>query len=73
MLVYPDIELPEFEIDHEGNKQRRVHYYSIRSGLTDFLYGLFVGIGKMFDTEVSVSVDKEKLNGADHDEFIVTW
>jgi hypothetical protein len=73
MLVYPDIEPPEFEIDNEGDKQRRVHYYSIRSGLTDFMYGLLVGIGKMFASEVSVSVDKEKLNGADHDEFIVTW
>lgn len=73
MLVYPDIEPPEFEIENLGEKSRRVHYYSIRSGLTDFMYGLLVGIGKMFNTTVQVTVDKEKLNGEDHDEFIVTW
>ena len=50
-----------------------LHYFSTRSGLTYFVYGLINGIGKMFDKSLDIEIIQLKDLGDDHDEFKIQW
>ncbi len=73
MLMFPNLAPPEFRISDIGFKDLKVHYYSHRESLQDFVRGLLSGLGKMFDTPVNVSLVEGKHTGLDHDIFHVTW
>ncbi len=73
MLIYPNITPPEFKISDVSENTLRVHYYSTRSGLTYFVYGLLQGLGKMYNTAVQIQLADEKEKGKDHDVFEVSW
>ena len=71
MLMYPNITPPEFLINELENEQLEVHYYSERSGLTYFVWGLLQGMGKMFNNTLEIELTQQKNNENDHDIFIV--
>ncbi len=69
MLYYSNIVPPEFKIDQISESEIQLHYFSIRTGLTDFMEGLILGLAKMFDTKVQVSLIQQKGPEHDHDIF----
>ena len=70
-LSFPKLKPPAFHCTEVTDKSLRLHYRSEREGLAPMVIGLLNGLGKMFDTEVSVSLDKARTNGHTHDEFLV--
>ncbi|ANQ52330.1 heme NO-binding domain-containing protein [Flammeovirga yaeyamensis] len=73
MLLYPNIQPPEFDIEVLEEKKLKVKYFSVREGLTDFVHGLLLGLGEAFDTEVEVEFLTGRVDGLRHDEFTVAW
>jgi hypothetical protein len=69
MLYYSNIVPPEFKIDQISESEIQLHYFSIRTGLTDFMEGLILGLAKMFDTQVQVTLIQQKGLEHDHDIF----
>jgi len=73
MLMFPNLIPPEFRVSEVKDRSMYIHYYSDREGLQDFVVGLLQGLGKMYDTEVSVTLLEGTHDGLDHDIFSVTW
>jgi hypothetical protein len=73
MLFYPKLLPPEFACTDIGETSLRLHYFSHRPGLTDFVVGLVQGLGKLFETTAKATLIQSKAAGADHDIFEVTW
>ncbi len=73
MLIYPNITPPEFSVSVLDDKTIQLKYYSKRSGLQYFVYGLIQGIGKMFSVETTIEIVKSKNETCDHDEFTIQW
>jgi hypothetical protein len=72
-LFYPKLQPPEFSCTDVGATSLRLHYYSHRPGLTDFVVGLVQGLGKLFNTPVKWTLVQSKADGADHDIFEIHW
>ena len=71
LLSFPKLKPPSFCCSDITEESLRLHYYSDRAGLTPMIIGLLKGLGKLFDTEVNISLDKTRTNGHDHDEFMI--
>ncbi|MCU0430093.1 MAG: heme NO-binding domain-containing protein [Cytophagaceae bacterium] len=69
MLLYPNIQPPEFKVHKEEDDVFHVHYYSTRPGLTHFVEGLLLGLGEAFGKNVKVLLVRSREQGFDHDEF----
>lgn len=72
-LLFPQLEPPLFRTTDITPESLRLHYMSRRAGLSSFVMGLLRGLGKMFETTVQVEHARRKDEGADHDEFVVSW
>ena len=72
-MMFPKLQPPRFECTDITDGSLRLHYYSHRPGLAQFVIGLMRGLGKMFHTPVTVRQLAAKEKGADHDIFEVTW
>lgn len=72
-MIFPHLAPPEFAVSDVGEKFLTLHYMSNRAGLTPFMRGLILGLGKMFETPVHVELAVAKASGADHDEFFIQW
>ena len=72
-IIFPHLAPPEFACSDIRERAVRMHYRSERPGLAPFVKGLFLGLGQMYDTPVSVEQVAEKAAGADHDQFEVSW
>lgn len=73
MLIYPNLTPPEFSVNQIKDRSLSLHYYSKRNGLKHFVYGLVQGLGKMYETPVSIVIINSRENGHDHDEFKINW
>lgn len=73
MLIYPKLTPPEFKLSHIEESSIHVHYFSKRLGLQDFVMGLLHGLGKMYQTAVTVKLISSRDQGADHETFKVSW
>lgn len=67
--LYPDAELPTFEINR-ADKNTLIMIYKSERGFGDFALGLIKGCIKHFDEEITIS--KENLNGTKEVRFILT-
>jgi hypothetical protein len=72
-LMLPRLEPPDFVFEESGADSILMHYHSNREGLAPFAYGIFKGLGKVFEENVEVTQVAHKHEGADHDIFKVTW
>lgn len=70
-LSFPELRPPTFWCTEVTDRTLRLHYRSTREGLAPMVVGLLRGLGKMFDTAVTVEQVVERARGADHDEFQV--
>lgn len=73
MLIFPNLTPPEFVVSDVEERSLRLHYYSQRQGLQDFVYGLIRGLGKMYNAEVNITLLHSRSNGFDHEVFYVEW
>ncbi|OYW77346.1 MAG: heme NO-binding protein [Verrucomicrobia bacterium 12-59-8] len=72
-MIYPKLQPPRFECSDVGESSLTLHYFTHRSGLTDFVVGLVQGLGKLYSTPAMVTLVAAKSEGADHDVFEVHW
>lgn len=72
-MIFPNLQPPRFSCTDVTENSLVLHYHSHRPGLTYFVVGLLQGLGKMFLSPTSVEVTRRKSDGADHDEFLVSW
>jgi hypothetical protein len=73
MMMYPKLTPPEFKISHFEGNSLHLHYFSKRKGLTAFVYGLMLGLGKFFNTEVSTEHLESVPSESTHEIIKVTW
>jgi hypothetical protein len=50
-----------------------LHYFSKRQGLQEFVRGLIQGLGKMFNTPVSLELLQTRDEGSTHEIFKINW
>ncbi|MEN9332422.1 MAG: hypothetical protein RLZZ94_1512 [Bacteroidota bacterium] len=67
MLIYSDIKPPEFIVEKTTDNQLKLHYFSTREGLTDFMFGLIQGLGEMYQTPINIELIADRRNGDEHD------
>lgn len=73
-LIFPNLLPPRFATSEENEDSLLLHYYSDRPGLSAFMMGILVGLGKRLKTPVVVEqVGTKGENGLDHDQFRVKW
>ena len=72
-LSFPELRPPEFRCSDIEPGSVRLHYYSTREGLGAMVIGLLEGLGKMFNTELTIEHAAQRSEGADHDEFLIRW
>lgn len=72
-MIYPNLKPPRFDAVRVGERGIHLHYHTHRPGLTRFVVGLLHGIGRMFETPLTVQVLRTRAEGAEHDEFLVEW
>ncbi|MBK8444247.1 MAG: heme NO-binding domain-containing protein [Sphingobacteriales bacterium] len=73
MMMYPKLTPPEFLVSNVKENSLHLHYMSKRKGLTDFVYGLISGLGKLFATEVSMQHIKSLTNETTHEIIYIEW
>jgi len=73
LLLFPDLQPPEFKTTDVQENSLHLHYISERPGLQDFVHGLISGIGKLFETPVTTSLLQSRAKGANHEIFEVRW
>ena len=73
MLIYPKLTPPEFKVSDATDTSIKVHYFSKRVGLQDFVRGLLSGLGKMYSTPTSIELIQSRDDGFDHEIFKVSW
>jgi hypothetical protein len=72
-MSFPELRPPEFRCTDIEPGSMRLHYHSSREGLSGMVIGLLRGLGKMFNTELSIEHVAKRSEGANHDEFMITW
>jgi len=70
-ISFSNLVQPSFELEPQGEGEFRLHYRSSRSGLSSFVTGLLAGLGDHFNESVSVRQVEAKLDGDDHDVFVM--
>jgi hypothetical protein len=72
-LIFPSLRPPSFRCTDIQEDSLRLHYYSTRTGLAPLVIGLVHGLAIMFKTEIQMTQTASRGQGADHDEFLVTF
>jgi hypothetical protein len=73
MLMYPKLTPPEFKVSDVNESDILIHYFSKREGLQEFVHGLLSGLGKMYETKVTISLMQTRETGSKHEIFKVAW
>jgi len=72
-LIFPHLEPPRFACTDVTDSSLRLHYYSHRFGLADFVVGLLDGLGEQFRTPLAIEHEIIRGSDSDHDVFQVRW
>ena len=73
MLIYPKLTPPEFKVSNEEERSLHMHYFSKREGLQEFVRGLLIGLGKLYQTHTTVELIQSRNEGSSHEIFKVSW
>lgn len=73
MLMYPKLTPPEFKISNSEENSLHVHYFSKREGLQEFVRGLLQGLGKLYETNITIELIQSRSEGSDHEIFKISW
>jgi Haem-NO-binding len=72
-VSFPQLKPPSFDCDEIDDQQLTLEYRSEREGLAPMVVGLVKGLGNRFDTDVVVEQTHDRADGAEHDEFLITY
>lgn len=72
-MIFPNLKPPRFEVSDATEQSVRLHYHTHRPGLAPFVVGLMHGLGKLYETPVTVTQTEDRNQGASHDVFLVQW
>ena len=72
-ISMPALRPPTFWCTDVTATSARLHYRSVREGLAPMVVGLLQGLGDRFATPVTIEHDRRRTDGADHDEFALTF
>ena len=72
-MIFPRLEPLAFDCGNIGDRSVRMHYRCTLPGLAPFVRGMFLGLGELYDTAMTVDQVADKSAGADHDEFDIRW
>jgi hypothetical protein len=70
-LSMPEMRPPSFVCEQLDDDRIRLEYWSERAGLAPMVVGLLEGLGEMYGVTVSVEQTVDRVEGADHDEFMI--
>ena len=70
---FPHLQPPSFWCTDVTDTSLRLHYQSARAGFAPMVIGLVRGLGRMFETDVTIVAERASADGAPHDEFLVTF
>lgn len=73
MLHFPKLRPPQFNVTDETPSSLVLHYDSHREGLTFFVIGLIKGLGKKFNTPVTVTQVATRAPGGTRESFRIEW
>ncbi|OYU79730.1 MAG: heme NO-binding protein [Flavobacterium sp. BFFFF1] len=73
MLIYPKLTPPEFKVSDVSDDSIHLHYFSKREGLQEFVRGLIQGLGKMYQTPVTIQLLQTRDDGSNHEIFKISW
>nr|WP_315254844.1 heme NO-binding domain-containing protein [uncultured Flavobacterium sp.] len=73
MLIYPNLTAPEFKVSDITENGLCLHYFSKREGLQEFVRGLIQGLGKMFNTPLTLELIQTRDEGSTHEIFKINW
>ena len=73
MLMYPKLTPPEFSVSDIKESSMNLHYFSKREGLQDFVRGLLIGLGKLYQTPVNLRLLQSRDQGNSHEIFNINW
>ena len=73
MLMYPKLAPPEFSVSDIKENSLNLHYFSKRQGLQDFVKGLLIGLGKLYQTPVNLHLLQSRDDEESHEIFNVNW
>ena len=71
--LMPHLQPPKFSCENETENSIELIYESNRDGLVPMVIGLLEGLGKRFETELTVEHTERKTEGANADRFHVSW
>jgi hypothetical protein len=71
--MMPDLQPPRFECQNVTANSAELLYFSNRQGLTPMVVGLLEGLGKRFNTPVTVTLIEAKQDAEGADRFLVGW
>jgi Haem-NO-binding len=71
-LSMPEMRPPSFVCEQLSDDRIRLEYWSERAGLAPMVVGLLEGLGEMYGVTVAVDQTVDRVDGADHDEFMIT-
>lgn len=72
-LMYPKLSPPQFKIEKIVDQHYRVHYYSKRPALQEFMRGLLYGLAIYFNVEANVELMQSRNQGFDFEIFEISW
>lgn len=72
-LIFPELRPPSFYCTSVTDSTLCLHYISSRPGLAPMVVGLLEGLGELYATDVRVVQTARRDEGADHDQFQVTF
>ena len=73
ILMFPKLRPPSFSVSDETPTSLVLHYESHREGLTSFVVGLLKGLGRKFNTPVTVTLISPRAPGSQRESFRVEW
>ena len=72
-LIYPKLTPPEFRVSHVVENGLRLHYYSKRQGLKEFVRGLLLGLSKLYETPITITEPFDGPTGDSQAVFGIAW
>jgi hypothetical protein len=72
-VVMPQLQPPSFVCSDVTDHALTLSYHSKREGLAPMVVGLLRGLGKRFETVVTIERLGGKADGLDHERFRVSW
>ena len=72
-LSFPKLKPPIFRVASESNNQMVMHYISERKGLSEFVVGLFLGIGDLYGQTIDVKYLPTPVEHGTHEIFTISW